>query len=134
MERGHEATSKKLKHSLTTSLLTFNLTPLVTTPQRTNPFFNYWRLPINLTCLSLASHELKFKQSSSLHPKKSPGYDLITSQILQELPPSVFNAVLFHTYFPAQWKVAQILLILKPGKPPNELPSYRPISLLPLIS
>jgi hypothetical protein len=37
-------------------------------------------------------------------------------------------------YFPAQWKVAQIILILKPGKPPNELTSYRPISLLPIIS
>jgi hypothetical protein len=55
-------------------------------------------------------------------------------------PPSVkylnqlFNAVLFLTYFPAQWKVAQIILILKPGKPPNALPSYRPISLLPLVS
>jgi hypothetical protein len=77
----------------------------------------------------------------SLHPKKSPGYDLITSQILQALPPigiqyltQLFNAVLLHTYSPAQWKVAQIILILKPGKPSNELPSYRPISLLPLIS
>jgi hypothetical protein len=37
-------------------------------------------------------------------------------------------------YFPAQWKVAQTILILKPGKPPNELTSYRPISLLPTVS
>jgi hypothetical protein len=36
--------------------------------------------------------------------------------------------------FLAQWKVAQIILILKPGKPPNELASYRPISLLPNVS
>jgi hypothetical protein len=35
--------------------------------------------------------------------------------------------------FPAQWKVAQII-ILKSGKPPNELTSYRPISLLPIVS
>jgi hypothetical protein len=76
-----------------------------------------------------------------LNPKKSPGYDLITSKILQELPPigikyltQLFSAILLHTYFPAQWKVAQIILILKPGKPPNALPSYRPISLLPLVS
>jgi hypothetical protein len=37
-------------------------------------------------------------------------------------------------HFPAQWKVAQIILILKPGKPPNELTSCRPISLLPIVS
>jgi hypothetical protein len=37
-------------------------------------------------------------------------------------------------YFPAQRKVAQMILILKPEKPPNELTSYRPISLLPIIS
>jgi hypothetical protein len=33
-------------------------------------------------------------------------------------------------YFPPQWEVAQIILILKPRKPPNELTSYQPISLL----
>jgi hypothetical protein len=42
----------------------------------------------------------------------------------------LFNAVCLKGYFPAQWKVAQIILILKPGKPTNELTSYRPISLL----
>jgi hypothetical protein len=36
-------------------------------------------------------------------------------------------------YFPAQWKVVQIILILKPGKP-NQLTSYWPISLLPTVS
>jgi hypothetical protein len=33
-----------------------------------------------------------------------------------------------------QWKVAKVVLILKPGKLPNDLTSYRPISLLPIIS
>jgi hypothetical protein len=37
-------------------------------------------------------------------------------------------------YFPAEWKVAQIILLLKPGKPPHELASYRPISLLSVVS
>jgi hypothetical protein len=45
----------------------------------------------------------------------------------------LFNAILLHGYFPAQWKVAQIILIPKPGKPPHSL-SYRPISLLPIAS
>jgi hypothetical protein len=46
----------------------------------------------------------------------------------------LFNVVLLKGYFPAQWKVAQIILILKPGKHPKELTSYRPISLLPIVS
>jgi hypothetical protein len=37
-------------------------------------------------------------------------------------------------YFPAQWKVAQIILIPKPGKIPHEPTPYLPISLLPIIS
>jgi hypothetical protein len=41
--------------------------------------------------------------------------------------------VLLKGYFLAQWKVAQVIVILKPGKPPNELTSYRPISFLPIL-
>ena len=37
-------------------------------------------------------------------------------------------------YFPDQWKVATIIMCQKPGKPPNDVKSYRPISLLPVIS
>jgi hypothetical protein len=48
-------------------------------------------------------------------------------------PTQIFNAVLLKGYFLAQWKVAQIVLILRPGKSPNELTSYRPISLLPIV-
>jgi hypothetical protein len=78
---------------------------------------------------------------NSLNSKKSPGYDLINDQILKALPiigikylTQIFNAALPKGYFPAQWKVAQIILILKPGKSPNELTSYRTISLLPIVS
>lgn len=46
----------------------------------------------------------------------------------------LFNTVLRLKYFPAQWKVAEVILILKPGKPPNDPSSYRPISLLPIMS
>jgi hypothetical protein len=46
----------------------------------------------------------------------------------------LFNAVLLKGYFPAQWKVAEIILILNTGKSPNELTSYRPISLLLIVS
>jgi hypothetical protein len=74
-------------------------------------------------------------------PKKPSGYYLITVLILKSLSPigikyltQLFNSALFLGYFPAHWKVAQIILLLKPGKPPHELTSYRPISLLPAVS
>jgi hypothetical protein len=73
---------------------------------------------------------------SNLKPKSSPGYDLISSKILQELPPAdikylaqIFNAAMLTEYFPAQLKVAKIILHFKPGQRANG-----PISLLPILS
>jgi hypothetical protein len=73
--------------------------------------------------------QIHSRHTTALHElnKKSKKKELPTTGIK-------FNAVLLKGYFPAQWKVAQIILILKPGKPPNELTSYRPISLLPIVS
>ena len=72
---------------------------------------------------------------------KAPGFDLITGQILKELPrqaivllKTIYNSMLRLTYFPVTWKFSQIILIHKPGKPPHRVTSYRPISLLPLLS
>jgi hypothetical protein len=72
---------------------------------------------------------------NSLNPKKW-GYDLITGKILKELPiigikylSLLLNAVLLKGYFSAQWRIAQIILVLKP-----ELTSCLPISLLPIVS
>jgi hypothetical protein len=63
---------------------------------------------------------------NSLNPKKSPGYYLITDKILKELLTigiqyltQLFNAVLLKRFFPAQWKVAQIILIPKTANPPS---------------
>lgn len=73
----------------------------------------------------------------NLKPNKAPGYDLITGTILKELPQEgttyltyLYNAVLRTGFFPPQWKVAQITMILKPGKAADDPKSYRPISLL----
>jgi hypothetical protein len=59
----------------------------------------------------------------------------MTGKILKELPipciqylTQLFNAILLCGYFPAQWKVAQIILIPKHGKPPHQLSSYRIIA------
>jgi len=69
-----------------------------------------------------------------LNAKKTPDYDngLITSKILRELSGKalrlltiIYNAVLRLNYFLAQWKIAQIILLSKPGKNPEELILYR---------
>ena len=67
----------------------------------------------------------------SLKPIKSSGYDLITTKVLTELPDEgfnflaqLFNAVLRLAYIPTQWKVAQIKMIVKAGKSPEDIKSY----------
>lgn len=77
----------------------------------------------------------------NINAKKCPGYDLITGLILKKLPKkglvfltNLFNAIIRLSHIPSQWKVAQIVMIPKPGKPPNSVTSYRPISLLPIMA
>jgi hypothetical protein len=45
---------------------------------------------------------------------------------------AIFNAVIRIGYYSVQWKKAQIMMILKPGKPMEQVTSYRLISLLPV--
>lgn len=76
-----------------------------------------------------------------LDNKKAPGYDLITKEVLRELPRKgiimltiLLNSMLRLQYFPDQWKISEIVMIHKHGKPAQEKTSYRPISLLPTMS
>ena len=46
----------------------------------------------------------------------------------------IINAGFRFKYFPSIWKVAEVIMVPKPGKPTTELTSYRPISLLPILS
>jgi hypothetical protein len=105
------------------------LTQLLETP---------YQLEQSINCLKRAQVQ---NVINNLNPKKSSGYDLIIGKILKKLPiigikylTQLLNAVLLSGYFPAQWKVAPIILILKTGKSPNKLTSYWPISLLPIVS
>lgn len=72
--------------------------------------------------------------------RKAPGIDLINGMIIKQLPwlaicklADIYNAVLKFKYIPKQWKKAEIIVLAKPGKPPEEPQSYRPISLLPAL-
>lgn len=78
---------------------------------------------------------------SEINPKKAPGFDLITGKMVQELPAAgvklflhIINASIKMGYFPKKWKIAQIVMIPKPGKDETQVASYRPISLLPILA
>jgi hypothetical protein len=72
---------------------------------------------------------------------KAPGFDLITAEVLKKVPRKalvlltyIYNSTLRTKHFPLTWKFGQIIKVLKPGKPPNDVRSYRPITLLPLMA
>ena len=78
---------------------------------------------------------------SRLKNSKSPGFDNIDGRALKELPinciqliSAIFNSCLKLNYFPSQWKQAEIVMILKPNNPDHLPESYRPISLLAILS
>lgn len=78
---------------------------------------------------------------TNINPKKAPGFDLITGEILKQLSrkaigkfTNLINLSFRLKYVPKMWKVAEVIMIPKPGKPSNDVASYRPISLLPVIS
>lgn len=92
-------------------------------------------------CLPLRNTTLKevLREVRQLQEGKAPGYDLIDATLLKRLPHKgymglvkIYNACLRLAHFPGQWKIAQVVMVPKPGKPPQETNSYRPISLLPV--
>jgi hypothetical protein len=86
--------------------------------------------------------EVKNVTLYEINPKKKPmGYNLITGKSLKDLSQKglrairqIYNPILETEYFPCQWKSGHIIMILKPGKNPNDIISYRPISLLQILS
>ena len=89
----------------------------------------------------VTTKEVAKEIKENLNSKKAPGFDLITAEILKKLPrkgiskiTQLINAIFRLKYVPVLWKTAEVIMIPKPGKPINEVKSYRPISLLPVIS
>ena len=93
---------------------------------------------VNLQAFTLSEPKTEIKP---LNPHRAPGIDLITAHMLKELLHEGFlnllyilNAIRRTGYWPAPLKQAKIIMIPKPGKNPTDVASYRPISLLPIIS
>lgn len=82
-----------------------------------------------------------FSEIKLLNPCKAPEHDLIVGDVLKNLPrkaivllTTILNRILEIGYYPMQWKLAQVIMVLKPGKPPTNCESYSPINLLPIMS
>ncbi|KAL4136298.1 hypothetical protein QTP88_007846 [Uroleucon formosanum] len=97
-------------------------------------------LPMSLPTKHTSPSEIQYI-IKNLANNKSPGHDLITNRIIKRLPKRaiihlshIFNSIMRLSYFPPSWKKSIIILIHKPGKPPELPSSYRPISLLPFLA
>lgn len=97
-------------------------------------------MPMNRNVAPIEMRELIY-QIRRLNPKKSWGPDFFSPRAIKHLPYRalvlilhIFNAILRLGYFPEKWKVARVIMILKPGKDPALAPSYRPISILSVFS
>jgi hypothetical protein len=92
----------------------------------------------NLQAFPISEFKQVIKQ---LKPLKAPGSDLITAHMIQEMPSEclqtilyTFNAINRLKYRPVPLKQANIIMTSKPGINPTEVASYKPISLLAVIS
>lgn len=85
--------------------------------------------PITITELIVAARKIQ--------TKSAPGIDSIPNIAIKTALDSnpiifknVFDSCLKEGIFPKQWKKQQLVLLPKPGKPPGDPSSYRPICLL----
>lgn len=110
-------------------------------PENDSKVTEYLESP-NQLCLPLKAVSPKEvnNEIKALPTGKAPGYDLLDSTLLKNLPKKgvlflvrLFNACLRLSYYPYLWKLAQVVMLHKPDKPPEKVSSYRPISLLPLV-
>jgi hypothetical protein len=97
-------------------------------------------MPLDRNIKFVSPNEVKY-QIKQLKSRKAPGMDNISNRALKLLPlpgiihiTCIYNSIIRYGYFPHQWKMASIIMIPKPNKPPEEVSSYRPISLLSAVS
>ncbi len=101
---------------------------------------NYHYTPNKMDCFRFTLQELS-DQINTINLKKAPGSDKISGKAIRSLPLKghvgilhLMNAINRLNYIPKSWKLAKIILIPKDGKDPTRTSSYRPISLLPILS
>ena len=109
-----------------------------------HPLYNKGRIQL----LKSNKLHLKFTTTTEIatiiknhNNKKSRGADNIPNFILRKLSQTFYSFILIlfnHIFntgcYPTAWKKATVIPILKPGKNPQHLSRYRPISLLSCLS
>ena len=107
-----------------------------------NPFtdeiheFLYSSCPIDWPVKHVSPTEVK-EEIKKINCKKSAGYDDINGKTIQALPKKAILYLTFLlrlTYFPSQWKCAEIIMVNKPNKPKRNFSSYGPISIFSIFS
>jgi hypothetical protein len=115
----------------------------------------FWKFYINTTVQNylqehsqIQTDEIKLARPKevseiirNLKNGKAPGQDRITGRVLKNFSKKsiifftrIINAILLLSYFPSQWKIAMVIPLPKPGKPPDSPANLRPISLLSQFS
>jgi hypothetical protein len=108
--------------------------------QWTKHLRNFSRPRTNSHHQSIVLKTLKFKKSSTASIQKNHQFTTLSLAKSQSIAyhwnkisyPDI-QCCLTQRALSVQWKVAQTILLLKPGKPHNELTSYRSTSLLPKV-
>ena len=92
-------------------------------------------LSIPLITLAQSKHLVSSFKSSS-----STGYDALSSKTLKKCGDAIaphlchmINCILRTSTFPSCFKITKIIPILKPGKPADQIDSFRPINCLPTL-
>ncbi|GBM26977.1 Anoctamin-10 [Araneus ventricosus] len=82
----------------------------------------------------------EFKDALSKTSNRSSGPDKITKKIITSLSDAnlykvlgLFNDLWYSSSVPVDWRLAKIVPILKPGKKPDDMSSYRPIALTSVL-
>ena len=85
---------------------------------------------IKLTSTTQVKNEI----NKNINPKKAPGFDLTTGEVLKQLPrkatvkiTNLINAAFRLQCVPRLWKVAEVIMIPTPGNSRHAAASYRPI-------
>ena len=97
-------------------------------------------LPKDLESALITKDEF-FKALKKIKPKAAPGLDMVNNRVIKNLPIrflkrifNLFNESIRLGHIPPGFKLSKIVMVHKKGKPPDELDSFRPISLISCLA